>query len=144
MILQKIDTHHYLLCFWNTLSIYLSYVQHSKAKDFQGIPIEMLNMPWRTEHNNTDCGVFTMRHMETFMGLKYFDPGLKQESIGQDGQLNKLRVKYLNKIVRSDYNIHKSKLISQASSFQQLPSNLHNQILKDAADSIHARLKQLS
>ncbi|KAI3700623.1 hypothetical protein L2E82_45259 [Cichorium intybus] len=66
------------------------------------------------------------------------------ESLAQDSQLNKLHVKYLNKVLRLDNNVHKSRLLVQASSSQHLPSNQQDQILKDAAESIHARLEHLS
>lgn len=31
---------------------------------------ERLEMPWRTKSNNVDCGIFAMRHMETYCGNK--------------------------------------------------------------------------
>ncbi|KAK1360718.1 hypothetical protein POM88_045192 [Heracleum sosnowskyi] len=44
-----------------------------------------LTMPWQTLQNNTDCGVFLMRHMETYKGdKKKWDTQFKEE--GQPGQ----------------------------------------------------------
>ncbi|WOH14890.1 hypothetical protein DCAR_0934418 [Daucus carota subsp. sativus] len=41
-----------------------------------------LTMPWQTSWNSTDCGIFVMRHMETFKGdPKKWDSGLAEEGV---------------------------------------------------------------
>ncbi|KAJ0734537.1 hypothetical protein HanPI659440_Chr11g0421251 [Helianthus annuus] len=39
-------------------------------KELETSEIERKVMDWRTENNDIDCGVFTMRHMETYKGEK--------------------------------------------------------------------------
>ncbi|CAI9296535.1 unnamed protein product [Lactuca saligna] len=76
---------------------YLKSHNHPKAEMFSHVMPHRLEMPWRTINNNIDCGVFTMRHMETYMGgsMNEFKAGFKNESSAQDDQLVKLRTKYL-------------------------------------------------
>ncbi|KAL8209435.1 hypothetical protein R6Q57_006167 [Mikania cordata] len=59
--------------------------------------------------NGIDCGVFCMRHMETYMcgGPKKWNYGLMKEPEGQNKQLNQLRFKYLCKILMSNVNFLK-------------------------------------
>lgn len=40
----------------------------------------MMKMPWRSSANHTDCGIYCMRHMETYMGdIKGWDAGFKKD-----------------------------------------------------------------
>ncbi|KAL8225622.1 hypothetical protein R6Q57_018179 [Mikania cordata] len=47
---------------------YLDDVSHPNAKDIRESKITRFEMPWRTSHNGIDCGIFLMRHMETYIG----------------------------------------------------------------------------
>ncbi|MFS8017410.1 hypothetical protein Hanom_Chr15g01380041 [Helianthus anomalus] len=59
-------------------------------------------MEWRTTSNMVDCGIFAMRHMETYMGqIVGWTYGLEKEDVPnqlQQRQLNDLRMKYIAKI----------------------------------------------
>ncbi|KAI3510419.1 hypothetical protein L1887_17392 [Cichorium endivia] len=46
---------------------YFESVNHPKAEEFKRVEVTRLEMSWMTLDNHTDCGVFTMRHMETFL-----------------------------------------------------------------------------
>nr|GMD63696.1 uncharacterized protein LOC109155335 [Ipomoea batatas] len=39
-----------------------------KAQKIAKLKVKRMRMPWRDNHNKIDCGVFLMRHMETFGG----------------------------------------------------------------------------
>lgn len=39
-----------------------------KATDLAKAPITRLEMKWRTEKNQFDCGIYAIRHMETYKG----------------------------------------------------------------------------
>lgn len=75
----------------------------TKGKIVRGAVIERLKMPWRNEENKVDCGVYTMRHMETYMGQKVKDLkiGLKKNSTKQ---LRFLRGKYCKALLTSEVN----------------------------------------
>ncbi|PWA59002.1 ulp1 protease family, C-terminal catalytic domain-containing protein [Artemisia annua] len=74
---------------------YLSNMKHPNASTMKRVWPRRLEIAWRTANNNKDCGVFVMRHMETYDGtsLASWNPGLKPEGDGQDAQLDDLRKK---------------------------------------------------
>nr|GEX52727.1 hypothetical protein [Tanacetum cinerariifolium] len=49
---------------------YLYYVKHPKAEAIEKAKIKRMKMSWRTMRNSTDCGVFTMLHMESYIGAE--------------------------------------------------------------------------
>nr|GMC66490.1 uncharacterized protein LOC109162486 [Ipomoea batatas] len=69
----------------------------------RGLTPARLRMSWRDNDNKIDCGVFAMRHMETYMdkGTKGWECGLEK---GNKEQLNNIRVNYLAEIVNSLVN----------------------------------------
>nr|XP_017225085.1 PREDICTED: uncharacterized protein LOC108201304 [Daucus carota subsp. sativus] len=74
-----------------------------------------LTMPWQTSWNSTDCGIFVMRHMETFKGdPKKWDSGLAEEGIIQDHQLRRLRIKYNTAILSSGLNAFQRGIVDEA------------------------------
>ncbi|CAH1453776.1 unnamed protein product [Lactuca virosa] len=58
---------------------YLRSVHHPNAEAFSHVPRQILQLSWSTVNNSTDYGIFTMRHMETFMGgnIRDFKTGFK-------------------------------------------------------------------
>nr|GMD98918.1 uncharacterized protein LOC109162486 [Ipomoea batatas] len=91
-----------------TLKTMLAEYFHIKEDDAKSNLVKALTparlrMSWRDNSNKVDCGVFTMRHMETYMGkgTKGWDCGLEKEN---KEQLNNTRVKYLAEIVNSPIN----------------------------------------
>ncbi|CAH1412895.1 unnamed protein product [Lactuca virosa] len=71
-------------------SRYLIRVNHKSASTLEGVEPERVNMNWRTRDNHVECGVFCMRHMETYMGDKTVNwtCGLPKESKQQQSVLN--------------------------------------------------------
>nr|GEW38947.1 hypothetical protein [Tanacetum cinerariifolium] len=60
---------------------YLYYVKHPKAEAIEKAKIKRMKMSWRTTRNSTDCGVFTMLHMESYIGAEgEWKCGLAKES----------------------------------------------------------------
>lgn len=82
----------------------------------------ILKMPWRTRQNSNDCAIFAMRHMETYYGqsIEEWKSGFKNESPEQQGQIKTLRKKYAAKMLLSDNNIHRKKIISESNEFLSL------------------------
>ncbi|KAL8223066.1 hypothetical protein R6Q57_020465, partial [Mikania cordata] len=56
---------------------YLEKFQHAKAEKISMQKVTRVDLEWATIGNIVGCGVFTMRHMEMFMGShhKTFDYG---------------------------------------------------------------------
>ncbi|KAH6838021.1 hypothetical protein C2S53_009581 [Perilla frutescens var. hirtella] len=76
--------------------------------------MDMLKMAWRNETNEIDCGIYVMRHMETYKGgsLRQWNSGLMYNN---DKQMRYLRAKYCAAILSADSNIHKDRIIAQSS-----------------------------
>ncbi|KAL4578215.1 hypothetical protein LXL04_014335 [Taraxacum kok-saghyz] len=76
--------------------------------------------------NNTDCGIFLMRHMETYKGqeLQDWEVNLEIEDADkgdQQMQLAALRRKYVTKILTSDLNNLKPTVYSYLPKYDALP-----------------------
>ncbi|KAK1385154.1 hypothetical protein POM88_022889 [Heracleum sosnowskyi] len=87
---------------------YMMDISERKATEFGNVPIIRLEMKWRTEKNKTDCGVFAIRHMETYKGngLRNWDSKFvpENEKQTQKRQLKKARQLYAFKIISSHLN----------------------------------------
>ncbi|XP_035845347.1 uncharacterized protein LOC110933857 [Helianthus annuus] len=99
-------------------------------------------MDWRTLQNGCDCGVFTMRHMETYKGKSPWDAGFKTEDQKkmQDSQLRFLRYRYLSKIILSDYNLIRKEVYDKATDFMK--NSIPADALHDLDIKISNRLDQ--
>ncbi|KAK1417056.1 hypothetical protein QVD17_26178 [Tagetes erecta] len=107
--------------------------------------VELLQMPWRTQSNFIDCGIFAMRHMETYYGtsLKDWNCGLLKESEKQKLQLTDLRYKYLTKILLSDINILRDKVTSKVKEYAALDQIEREMMKLKARERIKERMKYL-
>ncbi|KAH6797073.1 hypothetical protein C2S52_021627 [Perilla frutescens var. hirtella] len=75
--------------------------------------ITRLKMPWRDAKNTRDCGVYAMRHMETYMGggVEGWNCGIKRMN---GAQMRCMRLKYCAAILTAENNIHKDDIIKSA------------------------------
>ena len=129
---------------------YMKRQKHPKSDDFLKAKPKILQMEWRTIKNVTDCGVFVMRHMETYMGRGTFFHEFKKAGIGQIVQIKMLRAKYLAKIVLMDINEEKGKFLKEAEAYvKKIPTTLKllsNENIKVPAalfEKINERVKKV-
>lgn len=75
---------------------------------------------WQIDSRPNDCGVFVMHHMEHYMGytIVRWDCGLEDERRKQTQQLVNLRKKYVARLLLSECNIHKDKILADLSDIQ--------------------------
>ncbi|KAL8256283.1 hypothetical protein R6Q59_031350 [Mikania micrantha] len=127
----------------STLCSYLVMTSHPIAFTMKTCKPKRLSMPWRTLNNSVDCGVFAMRHMETFKGtsVKEWKCGLTVESDEQQRQLNDLRIKYLAKILLSDISIHKSQVVSEMRAYVNLPNDVKEKMKEGVFERIKDRVR---
>ncbi|MFS7973004.1 putative papain-like cysteine peptidase superfamily [Helianthus anomalus] len=95
---------------------YLKLVKHPKCLEFEGVVPKRLEIEWATKGNSVDCGVFAMRHMETWFGeinLKW-DSGFPIEHTPKIAYLTRLRKKYAVKFVCSHANTLRDEVMAQA------------------------------
>ncbi|KAL4567479.1 hypothetical protein LXL04_023064 [Taraxacum kok-saghyz] len=118
---------------------YLTTKKHPKAKKFKHVSPFRFLMSWMTKKNKVDCGVFLMRHMETYKGEKMdkWDASLEMECDSLQKQLNELRRKYVTKILLSDMNLVKGHVEGKLDAYASIQKQKH-------LEKIEARLKTLS
>lgn len=97
----------------------------------------------RTKKNFVDCGVFVMRHMETFKGEEYGDAcRFSEEGKEQMNELCDLRKKYAAKILLSDANSAKKEFEIETHGFRTVHLEEKNRLEAEAFKNINRRAKQ--
>ncbi|KAH6785361.1 hypothetical protein C2S51_037816 [Perilla frutescens var. frutescens] len=105
-----------------------------KATAVRQACIDRLQMSSRDGANNNDCGVYAMRHMETYMGqaIKSWNCGLEE---GNVRRMKRFRIKYCAAILTSDMNVHAGNIANDACSAYAMAcaqkDTLLNKLLKD-------------
>nr|GFC23974.1 ulp1 protease family, C-terminal catalytic domain-containing protein [Tanacetum cinerariifolium] len=90
-------------------------------------------MSLRTTRNSTDCGVFTMLHMESYIGAEgEWKCGLAKESKKQNEQLNSLRSKFAAKIILLEFNLLRKKFMKLVQAFEQKTEKERKKTIDDA------------
>ncbi|KAL8217996.1 hypothetical protein R6Q57_021369 [Mikania cordata] len=101
-------------------------------------------MPWRTSHNVIDCGIFLMRHMETYMGEeeKEWKCGFIPEDLKgqQQFKLDDLRRKYAAKILLNDVNEVKSYVVEDMKKYLDPPPTEKRKLQKNAKQRIYKKV----
>ncbi|MFS8016357.1 hypothetical protein Hanom_Chr15g01367641 [Helianthus anomalus] len=74
-----------------------------------------LDFDWKTSGNKVDCGVFVMRHMETWFGVTVdkWDSGFPLEPGPKKATLTQLRKKYTVKLVTSSVNKYRDRIMAE-------------------------------
>ncbi|KAI3780709.1 hypothetical protein L2E82_10697 [Cichorium intybus] len=72
--------------------------------------------------------------------LLAFDTGFKRESKAQQLQLDRLRVKYLYKILTNENNLRKAAIENEVLEYMKIPAGDRKQIKENADANIHERL----
>ncbi|GKC04098.1 hypothetical protein Tco_0995708 [Tanacetum coccineum] len=80
---------------------------------------EIMPMGCNNRNNFVDCGVFMMRHMETYKGNRDCC-GFSREAKEQIEELRDLRSKYAEKILFAAYNLVKNEFELEAHAFKTL------------------------
>ncbi|MFS8001073.1 hypothetical protein Hanom_Chr13g01185931 [Helianthus anomalus] len=122
----------------DTLCDYLNIQSHPNAISLKGADPIRMEMSWRTLHNVTHCGIFVMRHMESYFGdaCSNLKCGLSVESEAQRPELNDLRHKYVAKILPSDVNTSKEIVAYEIKRFEKMGA-YEKRILKEERQEGH-------
>ncbi|GJS40667.1 hypothetical protein Tco_0565710 [Tanacetum coccineum] len=91
---------------------YLYAINHGKAAAILECQLVRGNFAWQTNRRAKDCGIFLMRHMESYIGsdIGKWKCGLDVEGKKQNTQLGRLRNKYAAKLLLANCNIFKGYL----------------------------------
>ena len=101
---------------------------------------KVMQLGCRTTNNFVDCGVFTMRHMETYKGDGADLCCLSKEGKKQLKELRDLRIKYAVKILLSDCNLVKSEIDKEVNAFRNVPVEEKNRLRMAAFETIKLRV----
>ncbi|KAH6780504.1 hypothetical protein C2S52_011741 [Perilla frutescens var. hirtella] len=76
-------------------------------------PTQKLQMPWQNNTNKVDCGIYVMRHMETYKGngMKNWKSGLKVDNLRQ---MKFLRAKYCVTVLDANSNNLRADILAEA------------------------------
>lgn len=126
-------------------SKYLQRLGHPNAEKIGKLKAKCPRLKWQTDLNDIDCGIFLMRHMESFKGgfISKYDSGLLVESEDQIRQLIKLRKKYATKILMCDLNMNQSAVMQESNAFAKFPPEMKKKKLLDAFNGRIDRLKSI-
>jgi hypothetical protein len=103
---------------------YLFEIGHQKAFDMvqEELTPRRIKLAWRTTLNKVDCGVFTMRHMETYFGdsaSSKWKPGFTKEGKFQNKLLENLRQKYAATLLLWRKNTKRDEILGHARQYCQ-------------------------
>ncbi|KAD6795553.1 hypothetical protein E3N88_06449 [Mikania micrantha] len=96
--------------------LHLKKVNHPKVKELEWQSVEKLKLSWATTKNFVDCGIFVMRHKEMFNAnyARSWDCGFPKDERAKKMKCGLLRKKYACKMLTSDVNIYKDRIIKEA------------------------------
>ncbi|PWA45563.1 Peptidase C48, SUMO/Sentrin/Ubl1 [Artemisia annua] len=130
------------------VSLFEDYLLHKNNPNYYQMvagPNTILPMGCRTTNNFIDCGVFVMRHMETYKG-EGSDGDLcclSKEGKEQLKELRNLRYKYVAKILLADCNIAKKQFEMEAEAFRKLPMEERKRLKRNAFSAIKPRVIEM-
>ncbi|GJR17729.1 ulp1 protease family, C-terminal catalytic domain-containing protein [Tanacetum coccineum] len=137
---------------------YISHVNHPKREIMRKANFMIMTMGCNTKNNFVDCGVFVMRHMETFKGdmdcCGFSRDGEEQikelkelhrnrEGSEQINELIDLRHKYAAKILLVDCNQVKKEFELEIHAFRTLPIQEKKRLEVHSFKTIKARVKHM-
>ncbi|GJY32475.1 ulp1 protease family, C-terminal catalytic domain-containing protein [Tanacetum coccineum] len=99
---------------------HLKKYNHPKHNSISKLKHRIPKLKWSTTKNHSDCGVFTMMHLEHYFGKPagQWDFGLCVESDEQVSMLRCMRFKIAGKILLNEFNIHAEKMFDLAFKFE--------------------------
>ncbi|WOG81956.1 hypothetical protein DCAR_0101115 [Daucus carota subsp. sativus] len=84
-----------------------------KYSEIVNLKPQVLKMSWQTVDNSVDCGVFVMRHLESYMGNPMsWKSGLRTEVENQKSVLHKLRVIYAHRMLTWSQNKKRHRVLN--------------------------------
>ncbi|CAI9300122.1 unnamed protein product [Lactuca saligna] len=116
---------------------YLTSQHHPMAKALCFKVGRVMNISWQVEQVGTDCGIYLMRHMESYMGGSEgrWECGLIDKKAGDLTVILKLRMKYMARLLTADFNKCKSIIVTDFEAFRKLDILEQTMILQQSAEN---------
>ncbi|MFS7903366.1 hypothetical protein Hanom_Chr01g00023211 [Helianthus anomalus] len=95
---------------------YLKHVRHPRCNGIAARQPVRLEISWATIGNYEDCGIYAMRHMETWMGITEdrWDVGFPTKMAKAKKKIAQLMKKYGVKLITSEANKHREHILKEA------------------------------
>ncbi|PWA67906.1 ulp1 protease family, C-terminal catalytic domain-containing protein [Artemisia annua] len=124
---------------------YLKFEKHHHEGRMEIAERIILRMGCRTMNNFVDCGIFAMRHMETYRGEGHYGHqcGLRTEGKAQNFLLNDLRCKYVAKILLCEINMKKEEVESETAAYNNLSIGEKRRLSEDASRTLMERMEEM-
>ncbi|PWA50410.1 hypothetical protein CTI12_AA472920 [Artemisia annua] len=125
--------------------LFIKYLKDNGYPHYQELDeykVANLKMSWQTSNNYIDCGIFAMRHMETYSGKKDFDAGFIPEGKEQKKQIEDLRKKYMTKILLSEFNENVHVVESEIEDYHRLTLKEKKMLQDKSAKNIANRASE--
>ena len=125
------------------IAMFEDYLLHKNNSSYERMACanrKVLQLGCMTTNNFVDCGVFTMRHMETYRGDGADLCCLSKEGKKQLKELKDLRIKYAVKILLSDCNLVESDIDKEVHAFRSVPDEEKKRLRKAAFETIKMRV----
>lgn len=127
--------------------MYLNEISHPKVDIISNVKVlpKRLEMAWRTVDNKCDCGVFAMRHMETYAGqpISKWKPGFPKEGLAQENMLEKLRSRYASRMLTSEINELREDVLKKAYDYQKVDPKVRAEHALYAMQTVVERMKSV-
>lgn len=96
-----------------------------------------MNISWLVEKAGTECGIYLMRHMESYMGENEgrWECGLTGKMPADVSAAIKLRTKYMARLLTSDFNKFKSMIVKDFEAFRKLDILEQDMLLRESAEN---------
>ncbi|CAI9285558.1 unnamed protein product [Lactuca saligna] len=93
----------------------------------------VMNISWQVENSGIDCGVYLMRHLESYMGENEgrWECGLTCKIPGDVSAIIKLRTIYMVRLLTADFNKYKSMIDKDFEAFRKLDILDQNFLLQE-------------
>ncbi|PWA88824.1 ulp1 protease family, C-terminal catalytic domain-containing protein [Artemisia annua] len=140
---DKTDDERFSWFIIHLISVFEDYLLHKKNAYYERMTHatrKVLPLGCRTTNNFVDCGVFTMRHTETYKGNGADLCCLSKEGKKQLAQLRDLRIKYAVKILLSDCNLVKTDIDKEVNAFRNVPVEEKKRLRMAALETIKLRV----
>ncbi|GJW13819.1 hypothetical protein Tco_0017952 [Tanacetum coccineum] len=118
---------------------------HHREGEMKFAEYKILRMGCRTMKNFVDCGVFAMRHMETYKGEGHYGHkcGLRTEGKAQNFLLNDLRYKYVSKMLLCEINMKKEEVEIETEAYKSLSIGEKRRLSADASATLMERMEKM-
>ena len=85
------------------ISKFLTKINSTLAQKIKKFKLGTIGCSWQDSSNNTCCGVYCMRHLETYNGdSNKWQCGITLKNAPE--ALRKLRIKYIHRMLSSEFN----------------------------------------